>query len=204
VHRVDRDRRFYKGLHRWHLAMPWFEVIRLPGAFIGGKLCWRGELMREGEGERFSVWPGEGYRTIEPTDAGRRIFGIAIKPDTLAMRLTPPSRVWLLQIARLGLTVAAVVGVSVVLVCYLPRRTILPFVLLGLAMVVIAVDDVSFPGGVRPFDGGDDGLFYDSVGRVILQRALGEVSWARCRAVRTSSIAVALACVTSALSSTSS
>ena len=81
LHRVDRDRRFYMGLHRWHLAMPWFEMIRLPAAFAGGELCWRGELMWEGEGERFALWPGEGCRTIEPADAGRRIFGIAIKPD---------------------------------------------------------------------------------------------------------------------------
>ena len=53
-----------------------------------------------------------------------------------------------------------------------PRRTILPFFLIGLAIVVIAIDDVSFLGGVRPFDGGDDGLFYDGVGRVILQKLL--------------------------------
>jgi hypothetical protein len=172
VHRVDRDRRFYMGLHRWHLAMPWFEMIRLPAAFAGGELCWRGELMWEGEGERFSRWPGEGCRTIEPADAGRRIFGIAIKPDTLAMRLTPPWRVWLQQIASLGLTLAAVVGLIVLLVRYQPRRTIMPFILIGLALVVIALDDVSFLGGVRPFDGGDDGLFYDHVGHAILQKLL--------------------------------
>jgi hypothetical protein len=40
--------------------------------------------------------------------------------------------------------------------------------LLALALLVIAIDDASFVGGVRP-DGGDDGLFYDGVGRAILQ-----------------------------------
>jgi hypothetical protein len=172
VHRLDRDRRFFMGWHRWHLAMPWFEMIRLPAAFVGGQLCWRGELMWEGEGERFSVWPGEGCRTIEPADAGRRVFGIAIKPDTLAMHLTPPWRVWLLQIVYLGMVLAAIVGLIAVLVRYEPRRTILAFILIALAIVVIAIDDVSFLGGVRPFDGGDDGLFYDHVGRVILQHLL--------------------------------
>jgi hypothetical protein len=170
LHRLDRDRRFWMGLARWHLAMPWFEMIRLPAAFVGGELCWRGELMWEGEGERFSVWPGEGCRTIEPADAGRRIFGIAVKPDSLAMRLTPPWRVWLLQIANLGLMLAAIVGLILLLVRIRRRRTIVPFVLIGLAMLVIAVDDASFLGGVRPFDGGDDGLFYDHVSRVILQK----------------------------------
>jgi hypothetical protein len=172
LHRLDRDRRFFMGWHRWHLAMPWFEMIRLPAAFVGGGLCWRGELMWEGADEQFSLWHGDGCRTIEPADAGRRIFGIAIKPDSLAMRLTPPWRVWLLQIARLGLMLAAIAGLIVLLVRTRPRRTILSFILVGLAMVVIAVDDVSFLGGVRPFDGGDDGLFYDHVGRVILQKLL--------------------------------
>ena len=43
---------------------------------------------------------------------------------------------------------------------------------MSLAVAAIAVDDASFLGGVRPFDGGDDGLFYDGVGRIILQRLL--------------------------------
>ena len=43
---------------------------------------------------------------------------------------------------------------------------------MGLSALVIAIDDASFLGGVRPFDGGDDGLFYDGVGRVILQKLL--------------------------------
>ena len=57
------------------------------------------------------------------------------------------------------------------------RQLLLPVVLIGLALLVIAIDDASFLGGVRPFDGGDDGLFYDGVGRVILQKLLaGDVS----------------------------
>ena len=43
------------GLHRWHLAMPWFEMIRLPAAYVGGELCWRGDLMWEGAGEHFTL-----------------------------------------------------------------------------------------------------------------------------------------------------
>jgi hypothetical protein len=39
-------------------------------------------------------------------------------------------------------------------------------------VIVIAIDVAFFLGGVRPFDGGDDGLFYDGVGRVILQKLL--------------------------------
>jgi hypothetical protein len=45
--RASRDRRFWMVLKRWHLTMPWFEMIRLPAAYAGGKLCWRGEVMWE-------------------------------------------------------------------------------------------------------------------------------------------------------------
>lgn len=172
VHRGDRDRRFWMGLRRWHLAMPWFEMIRLPEAFVGGELCWRGELMWEGADEHFAALPEDNCRAIAPGDAGRRVFGIAIKPDTLAMHLTPPWRVRLLQFVTAAIELAAAFGLIVVLVRLKARRTILPFLVIGLAMLVIVINDASFLGGVRPFDRGDDGLFYDGVGRVILQKFL--------------------------------
>jgi len=177
VHRADRDRRFWMGLQRWHLTMPWFEMIRLPAAFVGGELCWRGEAMWEGAGEHFSLWPGEGCRAIEPADTGRRIFGIAIKPDTLAMRLTPPWSVRLPELAVGALAVVAVLAMLGVLVRLRTRHVILPAILIVLALLVIAIDDASFLGGVRPYDGGDDGLFYDGVGRIILQKLLAGDIW---------------------------
>jgi len=177
VHRADRDRRFWMGLQRWHLAMPWFEMVRLPAAFVGGELCWRGEVMWEGAGEHFSLWPGEGCRTIETADAGRRVFGIAIKPDTLAMRLTPPWTVRLQQFAVGGLALVAVIGLIIALVRFRVRQTIIPFLLLALASIVIAINDASFLGGVRPFDGGEDGLFYEGYGRLILQKLLAGDIW---------------------------
>src|SRR5450759_761635 len=177
VHRADRDRRFWMGWRRWHLTMPWFEMIRLPAAFVGGELCWRGELMWESAGEHFARWPGDGCRTIEPADAGRRIFGIAIKPDTLAMRLTPPWSVRLPELAVGALAVVAVLAMLGVLVRLRTRHVILPAILIVLALLVIAIDDASFLGGVRPYDGGDDGLFYDGVGRIILQKLLARDFW---------------------------
>ncbi|MGH6684772.1 MAG: hypothetical protein ACRECA_12800 [Pseudolabrys sp.] len=172
VHRADRDRRIWMGLHRWHLAMPWYEMIRLPAAYIGGELCWRGELMWEGEGEHFSRWSGNSCRTIETADAGRRIFGIAIRPDTLAMQVTPPSRVRLSELGVAALAIIAVLAIVGILVRFRIRHLLLPAILVGLALLVIAIDDASFLGGVRPFDGGDDGLFYDGIGRIILQKLL--------------------------------
>jgi len=172
VHRDDRDRRFWMGLERWHLAMPWFEMVRLPSAYVGGQLCWRGEIMWEGAAEHFARSLGGGCRTIEPQDAGRRVFGIAITPDTLAMDVKPPWKVQIRNIAAEILPGIAVLALVWLLVCVRARHLLLPAVLIGLAVVVIVIDDASFLGGVRPFDGGDDGLFYDGVGRQILQYAL--------------------------------
>ena len=176
VHRADRDRRFWMGLRRWHLAMPWFEMVRLPAAYAGGELCWRGEVLWEGADERFTRWPG-GCRAIEPADAGRRVFGIAIAPDTLAMRLTPP---WPVQIRKIAADVFAAIAV-LALLCLLvrvrARRLLLPAILIALAILVIAIDDAGFLGGVRPFDGGDDGLAYDGLGRITLRHLLAGDFW---------------------------
>jgi hypothetical protein len=172
VTRATRDRRFWMGWHRWHLAMPWYEMIRFPPGFAGSTLCWRGTLMWEGNNARFTRWPGEGCRTIEAGDVGRRVFGLAIVPGSLAMRVSPPAGAWLRQLAVGAVAIAGLVALVVTLVRVERRRTIVPLILAGLSVLVIAIDDASFLGGVRPFDGGDDGLFYDGVGRVILQKLL--------------------------------
>ena len=172
VHRADRDGRFWMGLHRWHLAMPWFEMVRLPAAYVGGELCWRGEVMWEGTGEHFTRWTGDSCRPIEPADTGRRVFGIAIKPDTLAMQVSPPLKARVLELAAGALAVLAVLAVVGVLVRFRLRHLVLPAILIVLALLAIAIDDGSFLGGVRPFDGGDDGLIYDGIGRLILQKLL--------------------------------
>jgi hypothetical protein len=172
VRRATRDRRFWMGWHRWHLTMPWFEMVRIPSGYVGGKLCWRGTVMWESENERFTRWPGEGCRAIEPADAGRRVFGIAVVPDTLAMRMEPPSTALVRQVLVGALVFIGLAGLVLVLVRVRRQWMILPVAAVGLSALVIAIDDASFLGGVRPFDGGDDGLYYDGVGHVILQKLL--------------------------------
>jgi hypothetical protein len=177
VERGVRDRRFWMGMHRWHFTMPWFEMVRWPSAYVGGELCWRGSLLWEGDGERFTRQPEQGCRTIAPADAGRRVFGLAIKPDILAMSLTPPWPLRLMAWAQRVLLLAAAIGLIVTLVRVNLRRATLPFIFITLAVAVIAIDDGTFLGGLRPFDGGDDGLFYDGVGRIILQKLMAGDIW---------------------------
>jgi len=172
VHRDDRDRRVFAGFARWRIAMPWFEMIRLPAAYVGGELCWRGDVLWEGEGERFAPLPAAGCRAIETADAGRRVFGLAVASATLAMDLKPPWRVQLLRGAQAAVIALAVIAVIAILLRVRWRPALLALLLIGLAVLVIAIDDASFLGGVRPFDGGDDGLFYDGIGRQILRHLL--------------------------------
>jgi hypothetical protein len=152
--------------------MPWFEMVRFPAAYVGSELCWRGELMWEEPSGHFSLLQGERCRIVEINDVGRRIFGLAIVPESLAMRLAPPWSVWLLKVAQFTLSIGALIAIVLTLVFLRVRALIVPLVLIGLSITVIAINDVSFIGGTRPMDGGDDGLFYDDVGRILLQYLL--------------------------------
>ncbi len=166
------DRRFWMGWHRWHLTMPWFVMIRPPAEMSGGELCWRGDLLWENAGGRFDALAGPGCRTLQAADAGKRIFGVAVDPDSLAMHLTPPFLVGVKQGTQTWLALIGVLAVVFGCVRLHAHRAVVPLILIGLALLVIAIDDASFIGGLRPLEGGDDGLFYDSLGRTILQQVL--------------------------------
>lgn len=172
VQRAHRDGRFWKGYDRWQLTMPWFVTIRLPTAYVGGQLCWRGDILWEGADGHFTPAAGGGCRAIAADDAGRRVVGAAIKPDTLAVQLQGPLKVRLLQGTQPLIKLIVMAAIVLLLVRVDWRRAAAPLTLIALAALVIAIDDASFLGGVRPFDGGDDGMFYDSVGRAILQKLL--------------------------------
>ena len=81
--RLARERRFWMILHPWRLTMPWYVMFQFPERFIGSALCWRGDVLWEGADEQFATLqhPDRACRTIERTDVGQRIFGVAIKPE---------------------------------------------------------------------------------------------------------------------------
>jgi hypothetical protein len=88
------------------------------------------------------------------------------------MRIDPPWTVWARQFLVAVLALGGLAGLVMTLVRLRRQWIILPFTAVGLSAAIIAIDDASFLGGVRPFDGGDDGLFYDGVGRTILQNLI--------------------------------
>jgi hypothetical protein len=171
VHRGDRDKRFWMGLRRWHITMPWFVMVRFPAAYVGSRLCWRGDVLWPGADDHYAPirHVTTACRDLRAEDIGRKIFGVAIRPDSLAMTLRTPAAVQARLIACSAATLLAVIALLYLLVRMRPRDVARPFALIGLALIVIAIIDAGFIGGWRPMDGGDDGLFYTGMGRRILE-----------------------------------
>jgi hypothetical protein len=169
--RVKRDSRFWMGLHRWQFGMPFFVTYRFPAAYNGSDLCWKGDVIWEERTEQFTLLsnPLWACRAIESGDIGRRIYGVAIKPGQLAMSLDSTVAIHLRQALATALCVFAAVTIIGLLVRWRQRKAVLPLTLMVLSLLVIAVGDASFVGGLRPLDGGDDGLYYQGTGRQIAQ-----------------------------------
>lgn len=177
IRRLRRDRRIFSGLQNWHLMMPYFVMYRFPAAFAGGQLCWEGSVIWEERPDRPVLLTNTSWacRQIEASDIGNRIVGLGIRPDTLAMSLDPPITVLLWQ-AAYGLGKFGIMIATIGLLLRWQRSPALTSILVGLGVTVVALHDVTMLGGWRPLDGGDDGLFYESVGRDIAQNlATGNV-----------------------------
>ena len=176
VKRASHDRRWWAYLHRWRLEMPWFVMYRFAAEFVGSALCWRGEVLWEVAQERFDVASHASMqcRVLAPADVGRRIFGVAIANEPpLEMRLAPSGRIALAQLAGPGFALAGVAAVLGLLVRVRARPFALALALIALTLLVVALHDASFIGGVRPFDDGDDGLVYESFARDMLRQIAG-------------------------------
>ena len=166
-----------RGLERivspWRLTMPFFVMYRFPAEFVGSKLCWQGEVLWEGASEQFTRWVHRDMscRQIEAEDVGRRIFGVSIA-SPLAMTLESSLDIQLRRLVEPGLALLGIAATLLLLVRWRERQLTLPFALIAVSLVVVLLNDSSFIGGVRPFDGGDDGLLYEGMARRIVQQLL--------------------------------
>ena len=178
IQRGKRESRWGTLLHPWRLTMPYFVMYRFPAEFVGSRLCWQGYALWEAADGRFVALrhAAKACRPIERDDIGRSIFGLSIAAP-LAMELEAPRAIQLRRLMEPGLALVEVVAVLLLLVRWRSRELALPLSLIGLALLVVLLHDASFIGGVRPFDGGDDGLFYEGVGRRIMQYALAGDFW---------------------------
>ncbi len=105
-------------------------------------------------------------------DAGKQIFGLAISPTSLAMKLRPTPAIQFLQLVQPALALIVVVSLLFLLLHWQRPSLLLPLTLIGVALVVMLGNDATLLGGVRPFDDGNDGLVYDSWSRTMAQQLL--------------------------------
>lgn len=175
IGRGERPRGVRRLIQPWRVAMPFFVMYSFPQAFSGSELCWTGTVLWEQAPERFAALSHAGMacRSIAPADTNKRIFGLSIAPDKpLAMTLEPTAKIRALQLVEPALALVVAIALLGLLVRWQPRALVFPMTLVGLSAVVLALNDASFLGGVRPFDGGNDGLVYDGWSRKMVQLLL--------------------------------
>jgi hypothetical protein len=170
-----RERHPLDLAHPWRLLMPWYVMYRFPMDFVGSDLCWRGEVLWEGANENFSVLTHveKSCKTLGVDDAGKRIFGVAIRNDPpLEMTLMPTTGIHIRQIAEQGFAMAGALAAFFLLTAVRWRRAILPFGLLALAAAGITLQDSTFFAGFAPQGAGGDGIYYEAIGRRITEDLL--------------------------------
>ena len=175
VNRGRHRRGLQRLFHPWHITMPHFVMFSFPATYVGSELCWQGSVLWEGPGASFAALSHAEFacRPLAPADAGKRIFGLAISPNSpLAMTLRPAAAIRLFQVYQPALALVAVSALLFLLLRWKPRRLVFPLTLAALSLVAIALSDSTLLGGLRPFDSGDDGLVYDGWSRIMAQQLL--------------------------------
>src|SRR6185437_6480281 len=83
----------------------------------GGRLCWRGDVLWPAAGGRYEPLrhAADDCRVLTAGDAGAKIFGVAIRPDSLAMTLHPPFIVEARLFAACAIRFVAAIAVLVLL-----------------------------------------------------------------------------------------
>jgi hypothetical protein len=180
VTRFYRDKHSLNLFDRFHLLYPLYLVYEFPAAFTGSDLCWRGTVLwPRGDGRFDTLDHGSmECRRLTGDDAGRSIYAVSIKRDrSLAMHLKANTTIEMRRLTEHAITIAGLIALLVLLVKFQVRRTYLPALFLALALLVTMAVDITFIGGQRPVDDGDDGFAYEGFAREMVVKArAGDVS----------------------------
>ena len=156
-------------------AMPFFVMFEINPSLVGGKVCWRGDVLWEKQPGQFAQQHkvDRACQEIAADDLGKRIFYLAIAPQAppdFAVYASVQQRValWIKLLLR-SLAVLAVLGALIRIDA--PVRLLLP---LGAALSTLLTFIVfwsDLPFGFRTHEGGNDGLTHESFGFNISQAA---------------------------------
>jgi 2-polyprenyl-3-methyl-5-hydroxy-6-metoxy-1,4-benzoquinol methylase len=172
---------FYTSARIDRKSMPFFMMLELNDALIGGEICWKGQTLWEGEDEKFSLvdHAKQSCREVGENDKGKRLFALAIAPDRpLALTVYPNLgqriSLWLKAALRLF-------GVLAVLFALVRIRSVDQLLLpVGAAVSTFSTTAIIAPGFLTGFvtqHGGNDGLTHESFGFDISQAmARGDIA----------------------------
>ena len=140
------------------------------------KSCGKGQ---SGQFERIenADW---GCRTLQAGGHGAAIFGLCDRPaGGLAVSLSANWRVKLHGALEMAVTTIAAIGILATSGAVAAAAHGLPPGARRGTLVLVVLIDVTFIGGYRPFDGGDDGLMFSGFARDMLQHLVaGDITGA--------------------------
>ncbi|MGZ9274220.1 MAG: hypothetical protein ACXW34_05710, partial [Nitrospira sp.] len=162
-------------------SMPFFVMLELNDALVGGEICWRGQTLWEGDDGKFSLadHTKQGCREVSEKDKGKRLFALAIAPDkpltlTVYPNLGQRVALWLKAALR-------IFGVLAVLLALVRIQSVDQLLLpVGAAVSTFLTTAIIAPGFLTGFmtqHGGNDGLTHESFGFDISQAiARGDIA----------------------------
>jgi hypothetical protein len=162
-------------------VMPFFLMVEINPAVVGGTICWRGDTLWEQEPGQFFLSRNaeRSCSEVEPQDLGKRVFALAIAPDAPRDFVIEPNlqqrlALWFKLLLR---SVGVLLALSLLVRVDAPAQLLLPASAV-VATVVTALlywPDLVF--GFRTHDGGNDGLTHESFGFEISQAAAHGDFW---------------------------
>lgn len=161
-------------------AMPYFVMAELNANLVGGKVCWKGDVLWEGAKEEFSPAQSDTSicRPLQEMDIGKRIFALAItRGQPLEFAVFPPWQLRLLFWAKQAIRMFGVLAVVGLLVSFDSfRQLLLPLAAALSTIITTTIMCPTFLYGFHTEQGGNDGLKHQSFGYHIA-RAVREGDW---------------------------
>ena len=156
-------------------AMPFFVMFEISPSLVGGKVCWRGDVLWEQQAGRFAQQHNvdRSCQNIAEDDLGKRVFALAIAPEAprdFAVYASLQQRAVLcIKLALRSLAVLALLGALIRIDD--PVRLLLPIGAVLSTVLTFLIYWSDLPFGFHTHAGGNDGLTHESFGFGISQAA---------------------------------
>jgi hypothetical protein len=162
-------------------VIPFFVMVEINPAVVGGTICWRGDTLWEQEPEQFLLSRNaeRSCSEVKPQDLGKRVFALAIAPDSprdfvLEPNLQQRLALWFKLLLR---SVGVLLTLSLLVRVDAPTQLLLPANAVVATIVATLLYWPDFVFGFRTHDGGNDGLTHEWFGFQVSQAAARGDFW---------------------------